>query len=242
MFSGLTATWLQGVDLKPCDPVEATVPAGAGVSARAGIALRRAAVDEKDIVWVRGLPATSMARTIADLALRLSLTEAVVIADAASHMRKVSLERLRAWASANSGRKGVRRLRRVIEYAEPRAASPMESRLRMALVLGGLPRPEAQVPILDRYGRSVGRPDLYYAEQRLGIEYNGATHRDSIAQDNRRQNALLRAGVRLLRFTAADVLGNPTAMVAQVRELLAFASSGGFDRKEFPAIAGRSGK
>ena len=97
----------------------------------------------------------------------------------------------------------------------------MESRLRMVLVLGGLPRPRAQVSIHDRWGRFVGRPDLFYEQQRLGIEYDGGIHRERLAEDNRRQNKLLNAGVRLLRFTAADVMGNPGWVVTQVRLILA---------------------
>ncbi len=97
----------------------------------------------------------------------------------------------------------------------------METRLRLVLMLNGLPRPQAQVSIKDRTGRFIGRPDLYYEKHRLGIEYDGATHRDKLTDDNRRQNALLRAGLRLLRFTAADVLGNPASVVMQVRVTLA---------------------
>lgn len=97
----------------------------------------------------------------------------------------------------------------------------MESRLRMLLVLAGLPRPEAQVSIRDRLHRFVGRPDLYYRDHRLGLEYDGGTHRDTLAEDNRRQNRLLDAGVRLLRFTAGDILNTPDVVVGLVRTALA---------------------
>jgi very-short-patch-repair endonuclease len=83
-----------------------------------------------------------------------------------------------------------------------------------------LPRPRAQVRIYDSNGRFAGRPDLYYEKQRLGIEYDGAVHRTTLAEDNQRQNKLLNAGVRLLRFTAVDVLQNPTSVVAQVLSAL----------------------
>ncbi|HET9782982.1 MAG TPA: DUF559 domain-containing protein [Candidatus Dormibacteraeota bacterium] len=96
----------------------------------------------------------------------------------------------------------------------------MESRLRLVLILGGLPPPKAQVTIRDRWGRAIGRPDLYYEDGRLGIEYDGVTHRDALAEDNRRQNRLLNAGVRLLRFTAGDVLGAPNKVVTEVRSAL----------------------
>jgi hypothetical protein len=93
----------------------------------------------------------------------------------------------------------------------------MESRLRMVLVLGGLPRPRAQVEIFDAQGEFAGRTDLYYEDCHLGIEYDGALHRENLVEDNRRQNRLLNAGVTLLRFTASDVRDREPAMVAQVR-------------------------
>jgi very-short-patch-repair endonuclease len=220
-FSGLTAAWLHGLDVSPADPIEVTVPLQAGVSGRAGIAVRRSEIAANDVVHVRGMPATSMVRTIADLCSRLSLVEAVVIADAALHQRRVRLYDLRSWAGSNPRRHGIRTMRRVIELVEPAAESAMESRLRMLLVLAGLPRPRAQVAIYHECGRFVGRPDLYYDRNRLGIEYDGAVHRDSLTKDNRRQNRLLNAGVRLLRFTAPDVLGDPDSVVTQVRAMLA---------------------
>jgi very-short-patch-repair endonuclease len=220
-FSGLTAAFLHGLDVPPCSPIEATVPEGAGISARAGMALRRSTFSKGDIVRVRGVPVTSILRTICEICGRLSLVEAVVIADAALHERRVSLVELTSWAERNAGRRGVQQLRRVVEHAEPAAESPMESRLRMLIVLAGLPRPKAQVSIHNRWGRFVGRPDLYYESERLAIEYDGGVHRNSLSEDNRRQNRLVDAGVTLLRFTAGDVLRAPDSVVAQVRGLLA---------------------
>jgi very-short-patch-repair endonuclease len=219
-FSGLTAAWLHGLDVPACDPIEVTVPSGLDMSARAGMRIRRAGLDDVDVVQVRGFPATRIVRTIAEICGRLSLTEAVVVADAALHGRRVTIAELVSWADSRYGRAGTRRLRRVIEFAEPSAESPMESRLRMLLVLGGLPRPKAQVSLHDRDGRFVARPDLYYEHVRLGIEYDGSVHRSSLVEDDRRQNKLLRAGVRLLRFTAGDVLKNPTSVLAHVRDAL----------------------
>ena len=173
-----------------------------------------------DVVQARGMPATSMVRTVADLCALLTLVEAVVIADAALHKRLIRLDELRSWTKSNRRRHGIRKLRRLLDLVEPAAESPTESRLRMALVLGGLPRPKAQVAIHDESDRFIGRVDLYYERQRLVIEYDGALHRDSLTADHRRQNRLLAAGIQLLRFTAADVLGHPDAVVSQVRSFL----------------------
>jgi len=114
--------------------------------------------------------------------------------------------------------------------AEPKTESAMESVLRVLLVKSGLPRPEAQAEIRDRYGHLLGRIDLFYREQRLGIEYDGATHRESLAADNRRQNALLGADIELLRFTYGDVVGNPDHVLAIVSAAYKQRSSAGTSR------------
>ncbi len=217
VFSGLTAAWLHSIDVEPCHPIEVTVPGDIGVTARSGAAVRRAALDHGDVCTVRGMPATSLVRTVADVCCRLDLVEAVVVADMALHTGRLRLGQLSPWAKSHAGRRGIRTFKRVIGFAEPAAESPMETRLRMLLVLNRLPRPHAQVPIHNRWGQFVGRPDLYYEAHRLGIEYDGGIHRESLADDDRRQNRLLGAGIRLLRFTASDVLNDPNSVVAQVR-------------------------
>lgn len=229
-FSGLTAAWLHGIDVAPNDPIEVTIPNGVGISARAGMSVRRASLPKHEVTTLRGIRATSLVRTLAEVCGRLDLTEAVVIADMALHAGGVDVGQLRAWADSHARQRGIAQFRKVIEHAEPKAESPMETRLRMLLLLAGLPRPAAQVVIRDRWRRFVGRTDLYYEPHHLGIEYDGGTHRDSLAEDNRRQNRLLGAGIRLLRFTAGDVLNNPESVVAQVRAQLASSAGTGLSR------------
>jgi very-short-patch-repair endonuclease len=93
----------------------------------------------------------------------------------------------------------------------------METRLRLLLVMARLPRPLAQVSLYDEAGEFLGRPDFYYPLHRLALEYDGAGHRENLTGDNRRQNRLVDAGYRLLRFTAADVLSAPASVVDLVR-------------------------
>jgi len=146
---------------------------------------------------VRRLPATTIARTLLDLRGRLSPVEHLVLAD----------EVLRLG------------LGRHHELAEP-AESPMETRLRWLLLEAGLPRPQVQIDLCDAKNRFLGRADLYYPEARLVIEYDGANHRDRMTEDLRRQNAILSAGYKLLRFSAADLNQRPDAIVAQITRLL----------------------
>jgi len=96
----------------------------------------------------------------------------------------------------------------------------METRLRLLLVMARLPRPLAQVPLYDEAGDFLGRPDFYYPLQRLALEYDGSYHRENLTRDNRRQNRLVEAGYRLLRFTAADVLSAPDSVGDLVRRAL----------------------
>ncbi len=140
--------------------------------------------------------------------------------DAALHGRLVTSGQLREWVATHSGYRGVSRLRRALELAEPATESPMETRLRLLLVLADLPRPLVQVPLDDHKGHFIGRPDLFYPTQRLALEYDGSSHRETMTADHRRQNRLINAGFRLLRFTAADVLSSPESVVLLVRQAL----------------------
>ena len=225
-FSGPTAAWLHGLDLAPCDPIEVTIPEPFGSGRRAGARVSRTALENDEIVQRRGLPATSALRTVVDLGGRNPLTEGVVAADLFLHANLVTTAELRNHVAAHPGVKGVARLRKVVDLAERKAESAMETRLRMLLVLAGLPPPEVQVSIHDDQGRFLGRPDLLYRLQGLAIEYDGGNHRDRLVEDNRRQNGLIGAGFRLLRFTAADVYGNPHLVVMQVRHALSARHSG----------------
>src|SRR5215471_14854614 len=234
-FSGKTAAWLHGLDLPPCAPVEVTIPESCGISARAGMVVRRGDLPDQDVVERRGMRVTSAVRTLADLSSRLPLVEAVVAMDMALHRETVDLEQLHAYVAACARRKGVARLREVVELAEPASESAMETRLRLLLVQAGLPRPEAQVPLYDERGRFLGRPDLYYRAQRLAVEYDGGSHRDTLLEDNRRQNRMLNAGFRLLRFAAADVHRAPHSVVAVVRAALSTPGPGVHPPADDPA-------
>ena len=215
VLSGRTAAWIHGLDVKP-RPIEVTLPAASCISRIAGARVRRSDVGAGEVSTCRGLRVTSRIRTCADLGRREPVVEAVVVLDMAAHGRLITIEQLRRWADAHAGHRGVQRLRKAIELVEPASESPMETRLRVLLIEAGLPRPEVQVSLRDRHGFFIGRPDLYYPLERVAIEYDGSGHRDSLAADNRRQNRLIDAGYRILRFTAADVLNDPESVAALV--------------------------
>ena len=71
-FSGLTAAWLHGIDVEPCDPIEVTVPRSTGIAMRAGIRVHRAKSVADEVIQIRGFRVRSVARTIAaELATQL---------------------------------------------------------------------------------------------------------------------------------------------------------------------------
>jgi very-short-patch-repair endonuclease len=184
------------------------------------MAVRRSALSASETVRRRDYRATSVVRTLADLGRRLPLEEAVAALDMALHKRLLRSDDLNSWACAHPRYPGIPRLRRIIELAERATESVMETRLRLLLVLARLPRPHAQISLYDEFGDFLGRPDFYYPHHRLVIEYDGAGHRENLMGDNRRQNRLVDAGYRLLRFTAADVLSAPDSVVDLVRRAL----------------------
>lgn len=199
-----SAAFLHELNAHLPQPVQVNVPAGSGVTAR-DLWVSRRRLESREIVIRHGLPVTSIVRTLDDLARRLPLAEAVGIADVALHRQLVTLGELSP---------------RLRKYCDPAAESVMESQLRMALVLAGLPRPKSQVDLHDAEGGWLARVDFLYPQARLVLEYDGGNHRERLVDDDRRQNAIVAAGYSILRFTAPDVLGAPHAVAAQVRAAL----------------------
>ncbi|HVH62257.1 MAG TPA: DUF559 domain-containing protein [Candidatus Dormibacteraeota bacterium] len=220
VFSGSTAAWLHGFDTTLCAQIEITIPKTAHISRLAGLCVRRCDLRPAEVSMRRGFRVTSAVRTVADLARGQSMVEAVTTLDGAMHRGLVTVQQMQAWAESHSGYRGVAGLRRAIDSAEPATESPMETRLRMLLLLAGLPRPKVQVTLRDDSGMFLARPDLYFPGHRLVIEYDGAVHRNSLVADDRRQNRLIDAGYRVIRFTAADLLDDPVEAASLVRRAL----------------------
>lgn len=125
-------------------------------------------------------------------------------------------------ADAARGR-GAALARAVVPLLEPPTESPMESRLRLILLDGGLPRPLANHDVFDAGGQWIAKPDLQYVTQRVAIEYEGEHHLIDPRQwndDIRRDEGLHNAGWRLVKVTKIDVLRRPHATVARIADIL----------------------
>jgi hypothetical protein len=147
-----------------------------------------------------------------DLGRRLGLVEAVVGIDALANAGRFDPAEVLVIADRHAGARGCRDLRRAVTLADRRAGSPMETRLRLVLVLRGLPRPEVQFPVLDDRRRRAVWLDLAYPEHRIGIEYEGGDHGrpDRVLRDVGRYTRLVDDRWRMYRFTKYEVYLEPT--------------------------------
>jgi hypothetical protein len=218
--SGRDAAALWGADaLVRGAPIEVTVPAPARLRAPDGLVIVRSSLASGDVGGRAGMRVTTPGRTAFDVARRLPIIEAVVAVDAMLAAGLVTPAGLEAVAAARPGWPGLVQLRRVLELCDAGAESPQESRLRLVLVAGGLPRPVCQYEVFDRNGCLVARLDLAYPDLKLAIEYEGDHHRDRDAfqRDLRRVNRLRALGWTVLRFGAADIYRQPVRVIALVQ-------------------------
>ncbi len=132
----------------------------------------RIATDE--VVRQSGMPVTSPARTAVDIARSCSVETAVVAADFALQERRLAAADLGAALSRARHVGGIGRARRALDLADGLSESPGETRVRLALIVGGLPRPALQIRVIAPDGRFVGRVDLGYPELGVLIEFDGA--------------------------------------------------------------------
>ena len=207
---GYSATALLGLDCAPRGaPAEVVLPGAA--RRHPGLRAYRARLADHDLTTAAGCRLTTPARTAWDLARRLPLVEAVVAVDALAHRGAFAPADLLARRAGEPGARGCRRLAEVVGLSEPRAESPMESRLRVGLVRAGLPVPHAQYVIADEYGFPLARVDLAYPVAKLAIEYDGAHHFDArrARLDRQRDADLAGLGWRTLRLIDDDLLAMP---------------------------------
>lgn len=182
---------------------------------------------------VDGIPVTTVARTVFDMAGCLHPLRVERVLDNALSHSMVGLETLRAVAIEllQHGRTGSALMRVLLEergagYIPP--ASGLEAALYAVLVAAGLALPDRQVD-LGAEGW-VGRVDYYYRPWRVVIEVDSDRHHTSKLDreaDARRDAALTAAGFRVVRITEDQVRERPLEVVALVRAALADAAARG---------------
>ena len=194
IVAGWAAAELLGASCAPANADAEIVLPGSDRRPRPGLRVHRFRPHAGEVRQVDGIDVTSPLRTAYDLARREPLVRAVTAVDALARVGRFEPAAVLSLARRHPGVRGTRRLPRVVELADPRAESPGESRMRLAIVLAGLPTPVPQY----RVGRF--RLDLAYPDAMLGVEYDGADHLTPgrARRDLTREAELTRAGWELL--------------------------------------------
>lgn len=151
------------------------------VTARRRVARHRVTVSPDDRCVVEGIPCTTLERTVFDVVRLLPFEAALACADAALHLvawhprlRTYDADaaeefrtRVRDRLAHASGARGVRQGRQVIDFADGRAASPLETISRWYLHVLGFAPPSLQV-------RVPGPVEGRWYEIDLGLDDVGA--------------------------------------------------------------------
>lgn len=212
---GLTAAWWHGLLDSAPGVVSLTAPRGRYVLSKAGVEVRRRDLAPADVVRHRHLTVTALALTVLEAAVALG-SDGSAFLDRALQ-RSVQFAALSAAHSRNLGCAGSAAAGKLLAVAADRADSAAE-RVLIALLrsagLTGWVRDHAELGY---------RVDVAFPGARLAIEVDGwAWHSDAerFRADRRRQNALVNAGWRVLRFTWHDLTGRPDRVIAEIRAAL----------------------
>ncbi|MDQ1289478.1 MAG: hypothetical protein QG622_3044 [Actinomycetota bacterium] len=137
--------------------------------------------------------------------------------------RYLSPQSLEAGIRDRRRRLGTGRLRDLQHRSASGVLSEAERRVHRLLRETGVTGWEANVRLEDADG-IIGVVDILFREERVVVEIDGRRAHDtedSFVRDRRRQNRLVNAGYRVLRFTWADIVSRPQGILTEIRTALA---------------------
>jgi very-short-patch-repair endonuclease len=176
---------------------------------------------ESQISQVDGLRASVPEQLFVELAQYLTLVDLVVLGDAILGRRLSTMSALRNSASRR-GRRHTIRAREAARYVRRGVDSPMETRLRMLIVLAGLPEPKVNVRLRDERGLVVVQFDLCYPSIKLVVQYDGRHHADDDQwdEDIHRREAMDEHGWRVLIVNSRGIYNEPGRTLERIHRAL----------------------
>ena len=171
---------------------------------------------------LRGIRVSMPVPMFVELASMLSLVDLVVVGDALVRRKLVTREDLVVGCRESSDRHAAAALR-AAELVRAGVDSPMETRLRMLIVLAGLPEPRVNHTVRDQHGNVIRRFDLSYPSLKLIVEYDGRQHAedpDQYESDISRREQLDIWGWRIVIVTAKGIFQRPDETLLRVRTAL----------------------
>jgi len=216
-----SAAYLHSIDLLSApNAATLTCPPGRGWSAGPNVRLHAMALPAEHVTTMIRMSVTTPARTVVDLARTVSFKAGVVTADSALRRKLVTKAELTDVLATCARWPGARRAAAVIEFADGRAESPLESIARIAFKGCGLPPPELQV-WLGGTEEPVGRVGFYWRKYRTIAEVDGAIkYKDpERARAQLRRDSLLRDdGFEVVHFTWQQITQTPEQVALSIRK------------------------
>jgi very-short-patch-repair endonuclease len=188
---------------------------GRDLRSRRGLELHRVtAISPADLRRRHGLPVTSPARVLVELAGAVTELELENALAECRSQRLASDQQIKDAIARAAHHRGVAKLRELLASGAPALTRSGGERLLQGLIRAAqLPRPIANA-------RACGHMvDLLWPEQRLIVELDGwETHRDraSFERDRLRDQRLVAAGYRVIRITVRQLQSEPYAVIARL--------------------------
>jgi very-short-patch-repair endonuclease len=216
LLSGRSAAWLLGLVRGEAPPPEVATRSERRVP---GVRTRRCrALGEADGTTHRGIPTTTPARTLTDLAAILPLDALARACHEAGIHHRTTPSQVEAVLARRSNAKGAANLRTILSGDTRVTLSELEARFLRLLREAELPLPSTNKPAGSK------RVDCRWPEHQLTVELDGYrfhNSRHAWEQDRRREREAYARGDQLRRYTYGDAFERPQAMLAELRTLLA---------------------
>lgn len=168
-----------------------------------------------DVTRRDGIPVTSLACTVVDLAASLRRDELEAAVNAADRQGLADPEQLRAQVGQMPSRPGLVAVKRLLDrHTFTLTDSELERRFLPLVRKAGLPRPQT------RQRLNGFRVDFHWPAPRLVVETDGLRYHRTPAQqarDRRRDQVHAAAGWTPLRFTHAQVCFEAAYVVATLK-------------------------
>jgi hypothetical protein len=223
VLSHESAGRLRSLAAVPAGIEVATVPWG-GHRPRPGARIHQQRIDPKHVTRIGGLAATTVERTLCDLAMVVSVGRLEKIVDSARFDLGLSFVSMgeTLLEVGTVGRPRAINLVHVLDARGPGAdiaSTKLEAMLSTVLELAGLPRGTAQGPLPSRRGRP-GLVDRAFAEARLVVEADGRrwhAREAAMAEDRRRDLETAAAGWLTVRLMHEHLTGDPHGVADDLR-------------------------
>jgi hypothetical protein len=219
--AGMSAAALHGMKW-----IDATLPAELNQASRhrtANILLHSDFLADDEICLVRGISATTPARTAFDLGRRKGLATAVMRLDALRQATRLRVDDVHALVGRHRGARGIVQLRHALALSDAKAESPQETRTRLVLTDAGMRPTHTQIEVYD-HDDFVARIDMGYLRWKVGVEYDGPQHwtdsrvRDRDLERRARLAALdwriVHVNAEMLRYRPAVIVGRTEAALS----------------------------